>query len=99
MLEDFTLRGQVSEYVSNPVPIINSKFELLVINPSDTLLADAEIAFLLDDILANEKGVLFVFGIPVLKLSFDLTFPNLPDLTPTPVPSASITVLMGLGVA
>ncbi len=35
----------------------------------------------------------------MLKLSFDLTFPNLPDLTPTPVPSASITVLKGLGVA
>ena len=55
MLDDFTLRGQVSECVSNPVPIINSKFELLVINPSDTLFADAEIAFQLDDILANEK--------------------------------------------
>ena len=55
MLDDFTLRGQVSGYVSNPVPIINSKFELLVINPSDILFVDAEIAFLLDDILANEK--------------------------------------------
>jgi hypothetical protein len=97
--DGFTLRGQVGEYVSNLVPIINSKYELLVINPSDTLFADAEIVFLLDDILANEKGVLFVLGIPVLKLSFDLTFPNLPDVTPTPVPSASITALMGFGVA
>ena len=35
----------------------------------------------------------------MLKLSFDLTFPNLPDVTPTPVPSASITALMGFGVA
>ena len=99
MPDDFTLRGQVGEYVSNLVPIINSKYELLVINPSDTLFAYAEIVFLLDDILANEKDVFLVLGIPVLKLSFDLTFPNLPDLTPTPVPSASITVLMGLGVA
>ncbi len=55
MPDGFTLRGQVGEYVSNLVPIINTKFELLVINPSDTLFADAEIAFLLDDILANEK--------------------------------------------
>ena len=99
MPDGFALRGQVGEYVSNLAPIINSKYELLVINPSDTLFADAEIVFLLDDILANEKDVLFVLGIPVLKLSFDLTFPNLPDLTPTPVPSASITVLKGLGVA
>ena len=99
MPDGFTLRGQVGEYVSNLVPIINSKYELLVINPSGTLFADAEIVFLLDDILANEKDVLFVLGIPVLKLGFDLTFPNLPDVTPTPVPSASITALMGLGVA
>ena len=99
MPDGFTLRGQVGEYVSNLVPIINRKYELLVINPSDTLFADAEIVFLLDDILANEKDVLFVLGIPVLKLGFDLIFPNLPDMTPTPVPSASITALMGLGVA
>ena len=99
MPDGFTLRGQVGEYVSNLVPIINSKYELLVINPSDTLFADAEIVFLLEDSLADEKDVLFVLGIPVLKLSFDLTFPNLPDVTPTPVPSASITALMGLGFA
>ncbi|PCH89289.1 MAG: hypothetical protein COB86_07265, partial [Dehalococcoidia bacterium] len=99
MPDGFTLRGQVGEYVSNLVPIINSKYELLVINPSDTLFADAEIVFLLEDILANEKDVLFVLGIPVLKLGFDLTFPNLPGVTPTPVPSASITALIGLGVA
>ena len=99
MPDGSTLRGQVGEYVSNLVPIINSKYEPLFINPSGTLFADAEIVFLLDDILANEKDVLFVLGIPVLKLSFDLTFPNLPDVTPTPVPSASMTALMGLGVA
>ena len=99
MPDGFTLRGQVGEYVSNLVPIINSKYELLVINPSDTLFADPEIVILLEDILANKKDVLFVSGIPVLKLSFDLTFPNLPDVTPTPVPSASITALMGFGVA
>jgi hypothetical protein len=97
--DGFALRGQVGEYVLNPVPIINSKYELLVINPSDTLFAYAEIVFLLDDILANEKDVFLVLGIPVSKLSFDLTLPNLPGVTPTPVPSASITALIGLGVA
>ena len=94
MLVDGVLQG-----VADVAAVDLHQVDLVLTQVLEREFADAEIVFLLDDILANEKGVLFVLGIPVLKLSFDLTFPNLPDVTPTPVPSASITALMGFGVA
>ena len=82
----FTIRGTVGAYVSDPVPVIDGRFDLLTVNPGDAGSTGAEIAFFLGDIRADQTDTFQVAGIPLLKLNFDLTFPKLPDPTPTPSP-------------
>ncbi|MDP6455632.1 MAG: hypothetical protein QF898_20310 [SAR202 cluster bacterium] len=99
MPDGFTIRGIAGEYVSSPVPVLNGEYELLTMNPGGLAPQRTEIVFLLENVPANEKDVFIVAGVPILKLSYHLTFPNLPGSTPTPtpVPSAAILTLTALG--
>ena len=82
----FTIRGTVGSYVSDPVAVIDGRFDLLTVNPGEEGSPGDEIAFLLGDIRADQTDTFQIAGIPLLKLDFDLTFPKLPDATPTPSP-------------
>jgi hypothetical protein len=97
--DGFTIHGQVGEYVSQSVTINDSKYQGLIVGPPNASFVGSEIVFLLGDIPANEKDVFQPGELPVVKSNFDLTFSNLPGLTPTPVPSTSTTMLTVLGIS
>ena len=84
--DGFVIHAQVGNYVSNPVAVIGGKYEILTVNPGDQASTGSEIVFYLFDVRAQETGTFRVSGIPIVDLSFNLTFAALPIPTPTPSP-------------
>ena len=64
----FTIRGVVGDYVSAPVVVTDGRFELLTVNPGESVSTGSQITFLLDDIQADQTDTFKIVGIPYLPL-------------------------------
>ncbi len=80
------IHAQVGDYVSNPVPVLNGKYEILTVDPGASAPSGSTIVFYLFDVPAQETATFQAAGVPILDLSFNLTFAALPLPTPTPSP-------------
>lgn len=81
--------AKIGEYESEPSFTGNGRYSLLTVSPDLEDSRDLEnlpIHFYLDGVKANETKIYKLAGLPVIDLSFNLSFPNLPVPTPTPTP-------------
>ena len=79
--DGFLITARIQDYVSEPVPVQNGRYELLQVSPQGVAFTGKTITFHLDGAQADETDTF----IPAkFRFSFDLTFPSLPEPTPTP---------------
>ena len=84
--DGFVIHAQVGSYISDPVAVINGKYEILTVNPGVQAPSGSEVVFYLFDVPAQESDTFRASGVPIIDLTFNLTFANLPIPTPTPSP-------------
>lgn len=84
--DGFIIHAQVGNYFSDPVPVINGIYELLTVNPGNQVSSGSEVVFYLFNVPAQETSTFRASGVPILDLSFNLTFARLPLPTPTASP-------------
>ena len=75
------ITARVEAYVSEPVVMQDGRYELLSVSPPGASFTGKTITFHLDGVQANETDT---FTPAKFRFSFDLTFPRLPEPTPTP---------------
>ena len=71
----------VLDYISEPVAALDGRYELLLVAPPEGPFTSKTVTFHLDGVQAFETDT---FRSGTFKVSFDLTFPRLPEPTPTP---------------
>ena len=92
--DDFTIFARVGVYESPPVTVSGGKYAGLTVAPPDTSFHGATVTFHIGPVQAEETDTLTlldvagrVIGLPTINSGFDLSFPSLPQPTPTPVPT------------
>ena len=83
--------GRVGTYESQPVAVKNGSYTALTVGPPATTFSGSTITFHLDGVQANETDTYLLSGLPTVKFNFNLTFPKLPEPTPTPSPIPTAT--------
>ena len=78
--------GRVGSYESEPVAVKDGSYVALTVGPPATTFSGQPITFHLNGVQANETDTYVASGLPTVKFNFNLTFPNLPEPTPTPSP-------------
>ena len=67
----------------------NGDYDSLLVSPQDSTLINQPLTFHLEGKIQADQTVNFLHA--RVNLSFDLTFPKLPEPTPTPTPTATVT--------
>ena len=73
----------IGDYRSEPVEVVNGRYRDLTVAPSSSRSFNRPIKFVLWDVEAEQTEKFKRVGFPTFK-TLDLTFPRLPDPTPTP---------------
>ena len=97
--DGMVVHARIRDYRSEPVAVVNGTYELLVVQPPNDSYNRGIVTFHLDGVIAAETDVYVIEGLPRLKSAFNLTFPGLPEPTPTvtPVPpSPTATPIVAL---
>ena len=84
--DGLTIVGRVGAYESASVTVKNGRYAGLAVGPPDSSFAGRRITFLLEGVPATQTDTFILSGVPILKGSFDLSFPGLPTPTPTATP-------------
>ena len=80
-----------SDYESEPYPVKNGRYTALTVGPPNKSFSKSAITFYLGNIQAQESDTFIAAALPTVIFNFDLTFPNLPEPTPTPIPTITPT--------
>ena len=84
-----TLVARIDDrYVSPPVELKGSRYDVLVVAPEDHTLVGQTITFDLEGVIASQTAT---YQPGAVNTSFNLTFTKLPDPTPTPTPTPTLT--------
>ena len=73
----------VGNYQSEPVDVENGRYKNLTVGPESSDFFNKDIIFVLWDVEADETATFTRVGFPTFR-TLNLTFPRLPDPTPTP---------------
>ena len=78
--------AKVDDYESEPVEVENGRYQVLVVGPEDQTYIGKPVTFHLDGVEANQKDPFSPgkSGPGNTRLILNLTFPKLPEATPTP---------------
>ena len=85
--DGFTIFARVGVYESPAVTVSGGKYPGLTVAPPNSSFQGATVTFHLGPVQAEETDTFRVLGFPTIRSGFDLTFPSLPQPTPTPVPT------------
>ena len=75
--------AMVGDYKSEPIDVENGRYRDLVVGPPSSDFFNKDIIFVLWDVEADETATFTRVGFPAFR-KLNLTFPRLPDPTPTP---------------
>ena len=75
--------AMVGDYKSEPVDVENGRYRDLTVAPESSDFFNKDIIFVLWDVEADETATFTRVGFPAFR-TLNLTFPRLPDPTPTP---------------
>ena len=78
--------ANVGTYQSDPVTVRGGRYGSLEVSPPGVAFSGRPVTFHLGDVQAMETGVYRSTGRPEIKTGFNLTFPSVPEPTPTPPP-------------
>ena len=81
--DGLTIFAIVGDYRSEPVEVENGRFRDLTVAPESSAFFNKTIIFVLWDVEADQTDTFTRVGFPDFR-TLDLTFPRLPDPTPTP---------------
>ena len=84
--DGFLILARVGAYEALPVAVKDGRYAALTVGPPSADFQGKEITFHLEGVQAQETDTFRVLGLPVIKGNFDLTFPMLPQPTPTRTP-------------
>ena len=87
----YCLHAQVGDWVTAFVPIKNGIFTALSVGPPDSTYNNLPIYFYIYDVPADQTEVFKAAFLPSVTFDYKLTFPKLPDPTPTPIPTMTPT--------
>ena len=73
----------VGNYQSEPVDVVNGRYRDLTVGPESNASFNMDVIFVLWDIEADQTDTFTRVGFPAFR-NLNLTFPRLPDPTPTP---------------
>ena len=79
--DGLVITARILDYVSEPVVVRDGRYDLLQVSPPDGAFTGETITFHLDGLQADQTDT---FRTAKFSLGFDLTFPRLPEPTPTP---------------
>ena len=80
------ITARILDYESEPIEVVDGEYEALIVQAPSTAYVDQVMTFHLDGVQASETDTSISPGLPVVKSDFDLTFPSLPEPTPTATP-------------
>ena len=75
--------AMVGDYKTEPVDVENGRYRDLIVGPESSDYFNKDIIFVLWDVEADETATFTRVGFPAFR-TLNLTFPRLPDPTPTP---------------
>ena len=78
--------ANVGTYQSDPVTVRGGRYGSLEVSPPGVAFSGRPVTFHLGDVQAMETGAYRSAGRPEIKTGFNLTFPSVPEPTPTPPP-------------
>ena len=78
--------ANVGTYQSDPVTVRGGRYGSLEVSPPGVAFSGRPVTFHLGDVQAMETGTYRSTGRPEIKTGFNLTFPSVPEPTPTPPP-------------
>ena len=78
--------ANVGTYQSAPVTVRGGRYGSLEVSPPGVAFSGRPVTFHLGDVQAMETGTYRSTGRPEIKTGFNLTFPSVPEPTPTPPP-------------
>ena len=78
--------ANVGTYQSAPVTVRGGRYGALEVSPPGVEFSGRTVTFHLGDVQAMETGTYRSAGRPEIKTGFNLTFPSVPEPTPTPPP-------------
>ena len=78
--------ANVGTYQSAPVTVRGGRYGSLTVSPPGVAFSGRPVTFHLGDVQAMETGAYRSAGRPEIKTGFNLTFPSVPEPTPTPPP-------------
>ena len=81
--DGLTIFAMVGDYKTEPVEVENGRFRDLTVAPESSAFFNKDIIFVLWDVEAEQTDTFTRVGFPDFR-TLDLTFPRLPDPTPTP---------------
>ena len=82
------ITARIEDYTSVPVVVEAGRYDFLQVGPPDATYSGKTITFHLDGVQADQTDS---FRAGSAKLSFNLTFPRIPEPTPTPSPIPTAT--------
>ena len=82
------ITARLGSYVSQPVEVLDGQYKLLQVSPPEGPFVGKTVTFHLDGVQADQTDT---FRSARFDFTFDLTFPRLPEPTPTPTVEATET--------
>ena len=91
--DGFEVVARVRDYQSEPIVVANGRYTALTVGPPDATYAGETITFHMDGVQADQTDTFIAAFLPTIRTT-NLTFPGLPQPTPTATvpPTATPTV-------
>ena len=89
--DGFLIVARVGSYESQPIAVKNGSYSALTVGPPDSSFSGLTVTFHLDGVQAEQSEQFIALALPTVKFNFNLTFPKLPEPTPTPSPTPTAT--------